>query len=336
MHVARAALAAFVTLSASSCAWPVLGERAAGATRADELPVVLVPGFGGYRQMGAAGNYFGEVPRALRARGVDVHQPTLPPFSSSHERAEHLGRAIDAVIARTGARRVHLVAHSQGGVDARVALATLGYDDRVATLTTVSTPHRGAVVADLAQELPAPLLVALFDVLGGQAQAEAPVDLGDPDVLAALDSLSTPSMERFAEDHPDAPGVPIFSVAGVTGRVDGDVCDGGAWDAPDVVDPPNPLLVPSWAMLREQAGANDGAITTASARWGTFLGCVPADHLDEMDRGFDRARRIEPFRAVAFYTALVDALRAYEAGDDVDAVLRRAPRLREAAFDDDA
>ena len=27
---------------------------------------------------------------------------------------------------------------------------------------------------------------------------------------------------------------------------------------------------------------NDGLVTVASAKWGTFLGCVPADHLSEV------------------------------------------------------
>ena len=39
-----------------------------------------------------------------------------------------------------------------------------------------------------------------------------------------------------------------------------------------VATSPNPLF----------PDANDGLVTVQSARWGTFLGCVPADHLDEV------------------------------------------------------
>jgi hypothetical protein len=45
---------------------------------------------------------------------------------------------------------------------------------------------------------------------------------------------------------------------------------------------------------------NDGLVTVESAKWGTFLGCIPADHADEVGQvshkkgdlvtGFDHKR----------------------------------------------
>ena len=57
----------------------------------------------------------------------------------------------------------------------------------------------------------------------------------------------------------------------------------GKWDL--VNTPINPLLSATAGILngqRSPAPTNDGMVTVASAKWGTFLGCVPADHLSEV------------------------------------------------------
>jgi triacylglycerol lipase len=56
---------------------------------------------------------------------------------------------------------------------------------------------------------------------------------------------------------------------------------------------------------------NDGFVRVEEARWGTFLGCIPADHLDEMghmlgdDAGGDNA-----WSYLEFYRGLAAHLRA--------------------------
>ena len=44
--------------------------------------------------------------------------------------------------------KVHVIAHSMGGLDARYMISRLGMEDRVLSLTTVGTPHRGSKYAD--------------------------------------------------------------------------------------------------------------------------------------------------------------------------------------------
>lgn len=66
-------------------------------------------------------------------------------------RALELSTSIDAVRQLTGAGKIDLVAHSAGGIVARVylqnALPEVPYRDNVARLITVGTPHLGAVLA---------------------------------------------------------------------------------------------------------------------------------------------------------------------------------------------
>jgi pimeloyl-ACP methyl ester carboxylesterase len=104
---------------------------------------VLVHGYFGTDQFFGLLDYFHDVPERLRSAGYDVTTPVTDAFNWSEARAAQLAVQVDAVLARTGARKVNLLGHSQGGMDARVLVSGLGYADRVASVTTVATPHRG-------------------------------------------------------------------------------------------------------------------------------------------------------------------------------------------------
>src|SRR5262245_66403718 len=92
--------------------------------------------------------------------GVEVHRPSVPPLASVAARAEQLAAAVRAL----PAEKVNLIAHSLGGLEARYAISRLGLADRLLSLTTIGTPHRGAPQADLRLNLLArcrPVLTAL-------------------------------------------------------------------------------------------------------------------------------------------------------------------------------
>jgi triacylglycerol lipase len=124
--------------------------------------VILVPGFFAFTGLGDL-KYFSGVDeallRAFNARGVDADVTeirTLPTASIRYRAA----RVLEA-IAEVGSRDdgpIHLVGHSTGGLDARVAvtphaaLATpVQFDafERVSSIVTVSTPHHGTPLAAL-------------------------------------------------------------------------------------------------------------------------------------------------------------------------------------------
>ena len=76
--------------------------------------------------------------------------PPVPPTGDVQTRANVLAREIQA---RFPAGPIHIVAHSMAGLDSRYLLShnLLGLADpgRVASLSTISTPHFGSPVADL-------------------------------------------------------------------------------------------------------------------------------------------------------------------------------------------
>jgi len=207
-------------------------------------PIVLAHGAFGFDQIRVAGRrhvYFRGVPERLRVMGIEVHRPRVPPIGSVVARAEKLSSSVRAL----SAKKVNLIAHSMGGLDARYAICRLGLADRVASLTTIGTPHLGTPLADLGIGV-----LRRFRVLFSA--------LLDVDVFVDLTSESLLSFNREMHDAPQV------AYASVVARGDRAVM--------------NPLLWPSHIYLSECAGANDGIVPAASQRWGEVIREIVADH----------------------------------------------------------
>lgn len=268
-------------------------------------PILLHHGF----NAGARGMWsFYKVKEALEADGHIVRVTSVPPFASVRERALALGQQIDALMAQTGATQVNLIAHSMGGLDARYLISTLGYGDQVISLTTISTPHRGSAVADIALKL---LPGKLDDVINMLAKlwGRTYSDVAErSDVRAALTGISTKELERFNQVTPDDSRVyyqswaGVSSVLGISNPKDIKACDDkllGHDNQPDVM---NPQLVIGAAAIAPGTSLvpNDGMVAVEDAKWGEFQGCIVADHLDEVGQpskdgpdkhsGFDHIR----------------------------------------------
>lgn len=286
------------------------------AGRGAPYPIVLVHGFAGFRDIGPVGYYF-RVADDLRARGEVVFESVVAPFASSAQRAPMLARYLDEVVfPQTGAAKVVLIAHSQGGLDARYLISTLGYGARVAALVTISTPHQGTRVADaIGGTIPGVadgFLNAVASVLGftyNEARSRA-------DLRAALDALSERSADAFNRSNTNDPRVAYWSYAGRTNRRSGREQCGDAVNAnePSIVDNTTLALVPFAALLEQGDPAlhvNDGMVEVRSARWGRFMGCVPADHFDEVGQIAHLVPNLESgFDHLAFYRGIVRRLRA--------------------------
>jgi triacylglycerol lipase len=265
----------------------------------------------------------------MEKEGIPVYAPALPPYAASLERAYSLAKAIDEILELHDVPKVHLIAHSQGGLDARRVISDLGYGDRVASLTTLSTPHRGTEVADFflqQQYIPYNLVFTLFGTATFQLER-----MGHVDGTASLKSMSKETRTQSNLQTPDDSRVPIFSLAGVAGEVDSQSCD-GAWGklrgrAPSTES----WMMPTWMFLGgpnpEHFRANDGLVPVESAKWGYFLGCLPADHNALV--GMMGVRMEAPdawqFDAPTFYVEYAHRLYLFEKTDDVNEILESPP-----------
>ena len=111
--------------------------------KATKFPIVLMHG------LGAGPSSFDDaIPAAMRADGDAVFEVTAPPYESPEERAKAIAPQLEEILKKTGAAKLNLVAWSLGGLDARYLISSMGWANRIASLSTVGTPHRGAATAD--------------------------------------------------------------------------------------------------------------------------------------------------------------------------------------------
>lgn len=236
-------------------------------------PIVLAHGIMGFDEVKLGpvkGQYFRGVEPRITQLGAKVYAFRVRPSASVMARAEDLKRAVDAI----DAKRVNVIAHSMGGLDARYAVARLGLSNKVASITTIGTPHRGTPLADFGTGLwgVAPAAKKLLESMG-------------LDVSGFFD-LTTMRMRAFNEDVQDVRGIYYGSwVASARGGL--------------LVM--NPLLVPTWKLIQERAGENDGLVPVTSQQWGEVCGTIDADHWAQI--GWSRS-----FDAPAFYEDVVREL----------------------------
>ena len=252
-------------------------------------PVVLMHGFGALANLMQGGVLHAEAMH-LRGHGVAAYAPHVNPYDTVGVRAEAWAERLAAVLSETGAERLNLVGFSSGGLDARLLARDPAWAGRIASLATVSTPHRGTPLADYVLSRPDRLrtwAVAVMDFVGRAAYETAP-----PDAEAAVAELAPDAVAaRFPTDE-TIPGAWCASYASRAGK-----------GTPTPVYPP--LLFPN-RVLYALAGLNDGIVPTASMDWGEPLGTLDADHARQI------GIRITPsagFDSRAFYLAHCARLR---------------------------
>lgn len=273
-------------------------------TSIPRYPIVLVHGLFGFDTLKAGPfvfKYFVGVAEHLREQGMQVFVPETTPFASFEHRAKQLKEQI----LTTGWEKFHLIAHSAGGLDSRYMITHLGMADKVVSLTTVSTPHRGTWYADFAVKwvMEKQKFWKVWDWLGIRREG--------------VPGISIRGMETFNAQTPDMPGVRYFSFGGYqsaaqimpplsTAKVIISIAEkAAAGKRPGFFDriklaaftpkgfrsrlKKAPLeatreltgTTPDW-IIPELAGKNDGLVSLSSARWGEYQADLNVDHLDEM------------------------------------------------------
>lgn len=214
-------------------------------------------------------HYFKGIKTHLEAAGFEVSHPNQDFAGPVDLRAEQLRDRVNEALAKTGAGKVHIIAHSMGGLDARHMIVDKGMADRVASLTTVGTPHNGTVLADRLLDQGGSLLIE------GLRQV---ISLN----LDGFEDLRTTACDQFnrrAEDQEARNGVFYQTYASA--------------EQLNLVFAP---LVPSWILIREHAGRNDGLVPFTSQQWTRELTAsdgsrkaiaqrefpLPADHLNQV------------------------------------------------------
>jgi triacylglycerol lipase len=289
-------------------------------------PVILVNGI----DTSPLFRYSDRIVRTMRDEGGHVvFLATLPPYEPPHRRAPLLWKRIEEVLAQTGGAKVNLVCHSLGGLDCRYVASPNGLaadapalrnviPGKIASITTVGTAHRGTRAADVALGLlpdanRGSLIEAWAGILG-EWFGPAAID-GDPHLRESFVALSESQAPAFNAEIVDAKGILYQSWAGVSrpfgvanARFDDFVREG--CKTSDGKDGRHGFVRHDWMALplvpfarmavQDEDEPSDGLTPLASAKWGEFRGCIPADHMEQLGQknlpdanvqnGFDVAR----------------------------------------------
>lgn len=298
----------------ADCDQPVLFADPTGSPTIH--PIVLAHGFDASPEDALTNRWaFFRVKETLEADGHRVCEDAVPPYESAEVRAGYLRDNIVQCLELMQADKVNIVAHSMGGLDARHAISSMGLSEMVASLTTISTAHRGTRVADVALKAVPGLIEPVVDALAG-LWGRTYSDLSeDSHVKAALTSLAEANAPTFNAANPDAEGVYYQSWAGVSSALGlkhdperlAETCDHKVHLNEGTADHMNltlKLMAPITGHGIEQR-LNDGMVTVESAKWGTFRGCIPADHMDEVGQyHHEEPDRNTGFDHLLFYRAL--------------------------------
>ncbi len=213
-------------------------------------------------------HYFKGIARHLRNNGFDVYQSSVGFASDVESRAADLKREVETALAlRSGQAKVHIIAHSMGGLDARHMIVNHDMADKIASLTTIGTPHLGTSFADWGMKHQGHQIIEVMNKI---------IDFG------GFDDLTTSACGDFNETAQAA-------------EVANDVTyqTYAAHEGQNQVFAP---LQPAWKIISDAEGENDGLVSRTSQLWESELADgfgarkqihqhdfpVSADHLNEI------------------------------------------------------
>jgi triacylglycerol lipase len=201
-------------------------------------------------------HYFRKIRSTLRQNGFLAFHSRVSWASDLSRRASDLKKEINRITENFSKwPRVHIIAHSMGGLDARQTIYKYQMQDRVASLSTIGTPHLGTAYADWG--------IKRFGILFDIARL-----LGLN--LDGFKDLTRESCQRFNEmvrDFEEKNGVLYQTFAGV--------------------QPLNRIFRPlrsSYRIIWKEEGENDGLVSLRSAMWRKeyFVEVIDADHFNQI------------------------------------------------------
>ncbi|MGE4484955.1 MAG: esterase/lipase family protein [Oscillospiraceae bacterium] len=211
-----------------------------------KYPIVLVHGVG-FRDLKWP-VYWGRIPKALQEHGANIYYGFQDSWASMSTNSHVLKERISQILLETEAEKVNLIGHSKGGLEIRMVASSLGMGDKIASITTIATPHNGSKTIDRLLKAPKNIFnIAAFAVdnwikLVGDKK---------PDFLTVCREFSTEHMRQFNYENPDCPGVFYQSYACLLSHPFSDI-----------------NLTTANIVIKLIEGENDGLVTVSSAAWG--------------------------------------------------------------------
>ncbi|MCB0265163.1 MAG: alpha/beta fold hydrolase [Calditrichaeota bacterium] len=212
-------------------------------------------------------HYFRGIASYLRKHDFEVYHTSVSFAADVETRAEDLKKEILKIIEKTKTDKVHVIAHSMGGLDARHMIVNHDMAEKISSLTTIGTPHWGTSVADVAIQYGMDKVIGVLKTIMN---------------FDGIRSCATESCAAFnREVEAFEAKNPIF------------------YQTYSSHQEFNQTFLPfqiAWKILDKNEGENDGLVSLKSQRWTKMLSTedgyrkevpqhsfpIRADHMDQM------------------------------------------------------
>jgi triacylglycerol lipase len=233
-----------------------------------KYPLLMIHGIG-FRDLKFF-NYWGRIPKSLKQNGAVIYYGNHHAWGTIENNAEEIKNKIVSMLNKNKYQKVNIIAHSKGGLDARYLISTLKMDNHVASLTTISTPHKGSELINFLNDK---LKEKNYKKIASLINAYAKI-LGDksPDCYNSSQQLHPEYIKIFNKNTPDSPKVYYQSYMGIIKKINKDK-----------------LLSIPYIIMKWMKGENDGLISLESSKWGNFKGCLS----DQSKRGLSHGDVID-------------------------------------------
>ncbi|MBQ7390257.1 MAG: alpha/beta hydrolase [Clostridia bacterium] len=249
-----------------------------------KYPIVLVHGTA--IREGKFMRAFGRIEKTLKEAGFDAYTSTHDAFGSIENNAEQLKAVIEDILSRTGADKVNIIGHSKGGLDAKYMITKLGMVDKVASLTTLCTPHKGSAIATRLWSLPSFIkriltffIDTFYKLIGDK----------NPDSMKVCEQLKE-SGESEEESFSDKVYCQSYSTKLKSGK--------------DCIL----MAVPMYIYTKTDGSENDGVVSEQSARYENYRGECLDDSVSHTQIVDILAKRKNRKKILAFYVKLCKEL----------------------------
>jgi len=199
-------------------------------------------------------DYWWDIIDDIEDNGARTFVASVNAMDTTANKAAQFRQQFLEFLAIAGAAKGNIIGHSHGGIYTRYAISNLGLSSKVASLTTLCSPHRGSAVADVVLGI----LPDSGEWLVGSILDLVYKFLGDADpnsVQNGSNLVRSYMINTFNPSTPNMSGVYYQSWATKIYTITADM-----------------VLEGTWLLLLFYEGANDGLVSVTSAQWGNFRG----------------------------------------------------------------
>lgn len=227
-------------------------ERIESQVCATKYPLLMVHGIG-FRDLKYI-NYWGRIPKYLIKNGAKIYYGNQEAWGTVESNANDIKEKIFEILKENNCEKVNIIAHSKGGLDARYMISKLRMAGYVASLTMISTPHRGSGILTVLCKLPEGVYKGICNLIDKYYKK-----IGDnnPDAYTSSRQLLPEYAMKFNEEIKDVSSVYYQSYMSVMKNCFSHF-----------------LLFIPYLILKPMEGENDGLIGVESSKWGNFRGVI--------------------------------------------------------------